>query len=1103
MFTPLYKSVAFGKRKMSQGIATPTSQIDINIHIYTQIRRHGTIINYEKNEAWFSDQVLPNWDAKKSGTLAFKFRTVEDTALFMFSRGSGSVHPDFFGFEMIEGQMFLHFDLGSGHTKVRITTRRINDGAWHEVNLRRNGREGRVSVDDMIADFTTPGESTLLELDGGLFIGGVGNPLAPVEVPVYFWTGVLQLGFVGCMRDLIVNGNAIDIAGYARQQDTTSIRASCHVQSGQCEAQPCLNGGVCKDGWNRFTCDCSATNHGGPICGKEAATASFNGSQYIAIGLPEGTKTQAEDLIIRFKTYKKEGMIFSTNNDHFGDKLELSIQGGKLKMSFRIGGLEKTISTGQNLQDYTWHVIKFSRRGNFFYLKLDNYPIIRAEKDLDKDSILEYDTLYLGCYPVIVNQAHKVEGFGGVIQQFSFNGFPWLERLNIPYRINQVRAYPNVNVTARFLKRYDSTPYRTVTFRSKHTFFKTREPNGIILYNEGKGHDFLAVELVNGHIHYLFNLGDKTIRIRDNSKAGLNDNKWHSVAIGRPRVKQHTLQVDDTFVIVTNPGHHEDLDLTNLLYLGGVRKEAYKTLPKQIQSRHGYEGCLGSLDLNGESPNAVIEALIPSNQVVKGCEESTSFEFGPGGGIISFSIPENRQVETKADALTFGLITTKDNAILVRIESATTSDYIQLEIVEGNILVLYYLGTHENPISETGVKVDDDTYHVVRYTRSGPNSTLQIDDYNVQEYNPSGPQLSVFNTQGKVLIGGRWEANSHAIERPFSGVMSGFVFNGQRVLDLAAEKDPRVTVVGDVQPMSSISNRIHVPPPTMQQTPASNLPGLMDDLVYSGAGSGCQNDDEDQCLAIFDTGSGDDLITPVYVPPTSIPSTTKSAAGKVVNENQGNKPCDDEDCFVGSGNGEPTTEDTSSESNRGSTAVVGTTQEETTRGSSVTGETSSSTPTETTSTTQLTTKTFKTTFGVITTSSTTTTTTSTTSSTTTTTEYIEPPQPIPPWSSSRPPFYKKRDRISSESAENTALVIGIIAGTMIAVILIILIILRFKHKNASSYKSEENKCYQQSQGPNAALLPPACSGQFDQNGALRNGNGKSSRKQKDVKEWYV
>lgn len=91
----------------------------------------------------------------------------------------------------------------------------------------------------------------------------------------------------------------------------------------------------------------------------------------------------------------------------------------------------------------------------------------------------------------------------------------------------------------------------------------------------------------------------------------------------------------------------------------------------------------------------------------------------------------------------------------------------------------------------------------------------------------------------------------------------------------------------------------------------------MDDLVYSGAGSGCQNDDEDQCLPVFDTGSGDDLITPVYIPPTKSPSTAKPVGNKGVSENQSSKPCDDEDCFVGSGNGELTTEDSLNGLNQG------------------------------------------------------------------------------------------------------------------------------------------------------------------------------------------
>lgn len=56
------------------------------------------------------------------------------------------------------------------------------------------------------------------------------------------------------------------------------------------------------------------------------------------------------------------------------------------------------------------------------------------------------------------------------------------------------------------------------------------------------------------------------------------------------------------------------------------------------------------------------------------------------------------------------------------------------------------------------------------------------------------------------------------------------------------------------------------------QTPPSGYggPGVLDELVYSGAGSGCRDDDEDACV-LPDAGSGDDLITPVYVPSTRRP----------------------------------------------------------------------------------------------------------------------------------------------------------------------------------------------------------------------------------------
>lgn len=73
------------------------------------------------------------------------------------------------------------------------------------------------------------GDSTQLDLDGLLYIGGVGAPFAPLTVPPVLWTGALRQGYVGCMRDLVINGHPVDIAGYAQQQDSGKRIKNLHL----------------------------------------------------------------------------------------------------------------------------------------------------------------------------------------------------------------------------------------------------------------------------------------------------------------------------------------------------------------------------------------------------------------------------------------------------------------------------------------------------------------------------------------------------------------------------------------------------------------------------------------------------------------------------------------------------------------------------------------------------------------------------------------------------------------------------------------------------------------------------------------------------------
>lgn len=61
--------------------------------------------------------------------------------------------------------------------------------------------------------------------------------------------------------------------------------------------------------------------------------------------------------------------------------------------------------------------------------------------------------------------------------------------------------------------------------------------------------------------------------------------------------------------------------------------------------------------------------------------ESVSYEFGPNRGIITYTFPEDNRPEMQEDIIAVGFITTKSDAVLLRIISGSSNDYIEMEIV--------------------------------------------------------------------------------------------------------------------------------------------------------------------------------------------------------------------------------------------------------------------------------------------------------------------------------------------------------------------------------------------------------------------------------------
>lgn len=126
---------------------------------------------------------------------------------------------------------------------------------------------GTISVNTVRTPYQTPGESEILDLDDHLYLGGLPENRAGLVFPTEVWTALLNYGFVGCVRDLFVDGQSKDIRRMAEVQKAVGVKPSCSKETHkQCLSDPCQNYGICREGWNRYVCDCAATGFLGRSC---------------------------------------------------------------------------------------------------------------------------------------------------------------------------------------------------------------------------------------------------------------------------------------------------------------------------------------------------------------------------------------------------------------------------------------------------------------------------------------------------------------------------------------------------------------------------------------------------------------------------------------------------------------------------------------------------------------------------------------------------------------------------------------------------------------------------------------------------------------------
>ncbi|XP_040552686.1 neurexin-1 isoform X30 [Excalfactoria chinensis] len=805
-------------------------------------------ITFETPESFIS---LPKWNAKKTGSISFDFRTTEPNGLILFSHGKprhqkDAKHPqmvkvDFFAIEMLDGHLYLLLDMGSGTIKIKALQKKVNDGEWYHVDFQRDGRSGTISVNTLRTPYTAPGESEILDLDDDLYLGGLPENKAGLVFPTEVWTALLNYGYVGCIRDLFIDGQSKDIRQMAEIQSTAGVKPSCSRETAKpCLSNPCKNNGVCRDGWNRYVCDCSGTGYLGRSCEREATILSYDGSMFMKIQLPVVMHTEAEDVSLRFRSQRAYGILMATTSRESADTLRLELDAGRVKLTVNLGKGPETLFAGYNLNDNEWHTVRVVRRGKSLKLMVDDQQAMTGQMAGDHTR-LEFHNIETGIITERRYLSSVPSNFIGHLQSLTFNGMAYIDlckngdidycELNARFGFRNIIADP---VTFKTKASYVALA-TLQAYTSMHLFFqfKTTSLDGLILYNSGDGNDFIVVELVKGYLHYVFDLGNGANLIKGSSNKPLNDNQWHNVMISRDTNNLHTVKIDTKITTQSTAGAR-NLDLKSDLYIGGVAKEMYKSLPKLVHAKEGFQGCLASVDLNGRLPDLISDALFCNGQIERGCEgpsttcqedscanqgvclqqwdgfscdcsmtsfsgplcndPGTTYIFSKGGGQITYTWPPNDRPSTRADRLAIGFSTVQKEAVLVRVDSSTgLGDYLELHIHQGKIGVKFNVGTDDIAIEEINAIINDGKYHVVRFTRSGGNATLQVDNWPVIERYPAGRQLTIFNSQATIKIGGKERGH------PFQGQLSGLYYNGLKVLNMAAENDANIVIEGNVR----------------------------------------------------------------------------------------------------------------------------------------------------------------------------------------------------------------------------------------------------------------------------------------------------------------
>ncbi|XP_053570910.1 laminin subunit alpha-1 [Bombina bombina] len=272
-----------------------------------------------------------------------------------------------------------------------------------------------------------------------------------------------------------------------------------------------------------------------------------------------------------------------------------------------------------------------------------------------------------------------------------------------------------------------STNFNTLTLN-----VKTSEPDNLLFYmGSNTKSDFMALEMRNGKVSFLWDLGSGSTRLEE-PDIKIDNNKWHKINATRFG-KTGTLSVHEissqkpSTKTTSSPGTSSvfEVDNSTFVYVGGLGEKMKKS--RALKTTH-FKGCVTEAFLNGKSIG--LWNYIEREGKCGGCfassqDEDIAFHFDGSG----YSIVE-KTMRSTVTQIGIHFRTFSPNGLLLYLTSNGTRDFLSIEIVDGKIRLSVELGSGPLILTTDG-RYNDGAWYKVAFQRNKKQGLLAImDSYN-------------------------------------------------------------------------------------------------------------------------------------------------------------------------------------------------------------------------------------------------------------------------------------------------------------------------------------------------------------------------------------